>query len=107
MTMTTLPPDVQQRRLAAMHNRTTLYELVATDGVRTVLLSYCRKARGVIFDVACKHGPALVALTGDERIHFAKLAADGATMGAWKIKFTGRTERDCCLEGVHDWIGKL
>lgn len=86
-----------QSRLAALQNRATRYELVATDGTRTVLAGYTRKGRRGLLSMLAAHANDWEALTGDTGLTWAKKAADGATMGAWKIKFSGRTQRDALL----------
>lgn len=81
-------------------NSPTLYELVAAhpDG-RACLVAYCsRKGRRDIWIAVTKNDSrreAIINLTGAKDIHFAKRSADGARMGDWLIKFSGRTQRDC------------
>jgi hypothetical protein len=48
-----------------------------------------------------------VALTGTSDITFAKRAGDGATMGPWRIRWTGRTQREAANMGRLPWIGDL
>jgi len=94
---------IEIERLA---NRPTRYELAVkhTDG-REYLLSYCfRKTRRTILNIAYKFGPELVKLTGTEDITFAKKATAGATMGEWKIVWTGRTQRNAYSEGELTFI---
>jgi hypothetical protein len=97
-----------QRKLASLQNRATRYELVAShpDG-RRFLVAYCgRKNRQGLFSAVAGRAAAMTALTGDESIHFGKRAADGGTMGEWTIRFSGRTQRDCYLEGELEYIGR-
>lgn len=77
----------------------TLYELAAIhpDG-RRYLLAYCRiKSRSSLWDTVTSENRVhhIVALVGTKSIDFAQRAADGATMGEWSIRFTGRTAREC------------
>jgi len=83
----------------------TLYELAAQNGDRRILLAYCsNRGRRTVWEVARKHAERLVALTGAENIEFAKRASDGATMGAWRIRWTGRTQREAVGSKL-PWIG--
>lgn len=73
----------------------TLYELAIENGDQRILLAYCiNRSRRILWKVARQHGIRLVALTGAENIVFAKRAGDGATMGDWRIRWTGRTLGD-------------
>lgn len=90
----------KQEHLNAICGRATLYELAAIRGDQRILIAYCgRRGRGGILAACRKRGAALVALTGAESIGFASQAADGATMGEWGIRFTGRTQRDAIQAG--------
>jgi hypothetical protein len=95
-------------RLERLRNRATLYELAMTRGEERLLVAYSqRKGRRDIFKaVTADHrvGP-IMARTGADRIEFAKRAADGAMMGGWTIRFTGRTERDAIIEGELPYAG--
>jgi len=83
----------------------TLYELAIENGEQRLLLAYCsNRCRRTIWDIARKHGVRLVALTGTENIEFAKRAGDGATMGSWRIRWTGRTQREA-VDSRLPWIG--
>lgn len=96
-------------RLARLHNRPTRYELAAThaDG-RKVLIAYSpRRNRQGLLAAARERGELLVKLAGTDSITFAKLAAGGATMGAWSIKYTGRTQREAYTEGELPYIGDV
>lgn len=91
-----------ERKLARLKNYHTRYELVATSRDRKVLIGYTtRTNRRGIDALVCEENRvhAIVKLTGTETIHFAKRAADGATMGDWTIRFSGRTQRECYIEG--------
>jgi hypothetical protein len=97
------PSPEGAKHLERIRNRATLYELAISRGDETFLVAYCqRKSRDAIFKAVAKDGrrEKLVALTGDEEIRFAKRTADGATMGAWAIRFTGRTEREAIASGT-------
>ena len=88
--------------------RPTLYELAITKGDQRFLIMYCgRQGRSTIWDCCQEHGLKLVALTGCENLTFAKLTRDGAMMGDWQIRFTGRTQRDAHSTNQLPWIGDL
>lgn len=50
---------------------------------------------------------AFVKPTGDNGITWATRAADGGRMGAWTIRFTGRTQRDAIINGELPYIEDL
>jgi hypothetical protein len=104
------PKSTTAQYLERIRNRATLYELAISRGAESYLVAYCqRKSRDGIFKAVSKDGrrEKLVALTGDQEIHFADRSADGATMGAWSIRFTGRTEREAITEGAElPYIGE-
>jgi hypothetical protein len=86
----------------------TLYELAIENGDTRYLLMYCsNRCRRTILEVAQKHCAALIRLTGDQGINWLDKAAGGATMGAWRIRWTGRTQRDAASTGKLAWIGDL
>jgi hypothetical protein len=89
-------------RLAKLTNRATLYELTISNGERTYLICYSgRKSRSAIWDCVTRKGRVerIIALTGTEQITFARKASNGATMGGWAIRFSGRTEREAIGAG--------
>ena len=95
-------------RLARLYNRATCYELAAINVERRVLIAYCgRRSRSGLLAACRNRGALVIALTGSENIEFGKRASDGATMGPWQIRFTGRTERDAIMEGELEYIGSV
>lgn len=96
-----------ERKLDRLKNYHTRYELVATSGDRKVLLGYTtRNNRRGLWAVVTDESrvQAVIKLVGTESIHFAKRAADGATMGEWTIRFSGRTQRECYIEGELPYV---
>ena len=94
--------------LARIHNRRTKYELVADhpDG-RRVLLAYSpRRSRTGIWDAITSNGrrEAIVELVGTKTIDFELRASHGATMGDWKIIWSGRTQRDAYIGGELPYV---
>jgi hypothetical protein len=101
--LTTIDPSIQARLLAALRNRRTLWELVLkhADG-RIWLLGYCdRKTRAMLYRVVCKHAEALAVLTGTSVLD---LDGQAGAMAEWVVAWSGRTQRDCYVEGVHQYI---
>jgi hypothetical protein len=95
-------------KLARLHNRRTAYELVAVNGDQRVLVCYsAERSRNALYRICCKRAAALLALTGAESITWAKRSADGGMMGAWSIRFSGRTQRECYIEGELAYVGDL
>lgn len=98
----------KQEHLNKICGRATLYELAAIRGDQRILVAYCgNRARRMILRACRERGDALVALTGDESIGFTSTASDGATMGAWSIRFTGRTQRDAIQAGELPYVKDL
>lgn len=90
-----------ENRLARLKNYRTRYELIATnaDG-RKVLVRYTsRVGRRGLYDALTQDAEQICQFFGTDSIHFGKRAADGATMGEWTIKFSGRTQREAILCG--------
>ena len=95
-----------QERLGKLTNRQTLWELVATNGAEVYLVRYTnRRSRSSLFESARHSGQQLARLTGSDRLTFYARSGDGAYMGAWAIKWSGRTQRDAIREGEHAYIG--
>ena len=93
-------------RLARLTNRGTYYELAAILGDQRRLVAYTqRRSRSGMLAACRNRAVLLIALTGAENLQFGKRTVDGATMGDWQIRFTGRTERDAIMEGELPYIG--
>src|SRR3990167_3909294 len=86
--------------------KATLYELAVwhADG-RKYLIAYTnRRVRDALFNAVCNRAEHMRRITGEASITFAKRAQDGATMGEWKVNWTGRTQRDACSHGELPFI---
>ena len=99
-------------KLSRLKNYATRYELVASrdNGADRYLIAYTpRNNRRGLWAAVTEPARAakLVKLTGSPEITFGKKASDGATMGDWEIRFSGRTQRECYLEGELTYIGEL
>lgn len=92
-------------KLQRLQSGPTRYELAAILGERRVLIGYCaRQSRRTVLEACRKHGAAVTKLLGASEIHFARKVADGATVGAWTIRFTGRTQRDAVSNGELPYV---
>lgn len=86
----------------------TRYELAISRGSENYLVLYCgRKTRQSLYKCCVQKAEALARLAGTSTLHFAKRVADGATMGDWAIKFTGRTQRQAEQEGELPFVWKV
>ena len=85
------------KKLEALRNRATLYELAISHGDRRLLVCYTAKTgpnaiKRIIYDRAAR----IVALTGVDSIEWTR---DGGKMGVWTIALTHRTQRDAIMHG--------
>ncbi len=97
-----------QTRLARLQNFATRYELVAANGSTQVLAGYtAQKSRNSIFKMIRQQGEAWQAFAKSDSFAFGKKASDGATLGAWTIRFSGRTQRDAYIGGELPWFADL
>lgn len=94
-------------KLARLKNRATRYELAATNGTHTVLAGYARKGRSGLLSMIRKNADAWTTFAQADSIQFAKRAADGATLGKWTIRFTGRTQREAIIAAELTWFKEL
>ena len=84
----------------------TLYELIIENGDQRILLSYTdRQTRRMLYTILCQHRDRLRTLTGVIDVAFAKRASDGATIGEWRVRWSGRTQREAYTTGRLQWIG--
>jgi hypothetical protein len=92
----------QKRRLAALHNRLTSYEVVAVraDGTKA-LIGYTRRHSGFgARMLAQSKGAAILGWLGTKGDCIAKPTKNGWDFSdGTKITFTGRTERDAIQMG--------
>jgi hypothetical protein len=88
-------------RMGWLKNRSTLYEL-ALCGPSSRLLCYTRKSRVALIAALRKYGPQIVAITGVDNL---TVAGQSVTIGAYSVRFTGRTEREAVIGGELAWIG--
>ncbi len=95
-------------QLERLRRQPTRYELAAThpDGRRVLLAYSMRKSRSSMWNIVTEdtRREALIALVGGRSITFADRAADGATMGDWRIVWTGRTRRDAVISGESPFV---
>jgi hypothetical protein len=85
----------QTAKLDALRNYGTRYEVVITNGADTLLVGYTgRKSRDGMIALIRLHGERLVAFSGSEEFTTGKRADDAITLGKYKIRFSGRTQRE-------------
>jgi hypothetical protein len=98
-----------ESRLLRLKNRRTRYELVAEhpDGRRLLVRYTSRLGRRGLFDALQQDSARLCAVLGADAIHFGTRAGDGGTMGEWKIRFTGRTQREAIIDGELQFYAEL
>ena len=90
-------------KLERIKNRTTKYELVAVNKTtgQKLLVGDTRKGRAGLFAMVQKNAADAVRIFGNgvDNIEFGTKVSDGATMGDWVIKFSGRTQREAIIAG--------
>ena len=97
-----------QEQIDRLRNRRTAYELIADNGVRNILVCYSTsRSRQSLWQIATKRAEHLASLTGTDVITFASRSADGATMGDWRIRWSGRTQIQALQEGAYPYVGSL
>lgn len=104
--------EEQQRRLQRLKNYATAYEIEirhSTDGrVHRICYSARHSRRGLLnaIQTAAEH---IVKVTGTDNMYIEKKASDGVKIGDWRVKFSGRTERECILADAGElrWIGAV
>lgn len=96
-------------KLQRLHRGPTRYEITATDGTRTLLIGYTAgKSRHLMLEMMRKNGPGIVAGLGldvEDLMTFGRGAYDGCTVGRWKVRYSGRTQREAvsCGEYAPAW----
>ena len=99
-----LTMTVQQQLTRLHRTHPTRYELAAVhpDG-RRILVGYTvRKGRRSLLGAVRQRAEVLAALCGPE-IAFGARVSDGATIGPWRIRYTGRTQREAVSCGELDY----
>jgi hypothetical protein len=96
-------------RLARLANHHTRYELIAVSPEgRRVLLGYtARRSRSGLRAMLRQNAPSVVAVCGSDSFGLAKRAADGATVGAWRVVFSGRTQREAIIAGELPFVVRV
>lgn len=85
-------------------NEATRYELVATNGERTILVAYTARnsrtgAIAALTDNLSYRLGLLADATGTKAHEWATKRGKIAYNGDWEVKFTGRTQRTVAVEG--------
>jgi len=90
----------KEEKLESLGNRSTKYELVASlPGGPIVLAGYCSHGKNNILSMLRKNGEQWATrIKADDMVTFAK-NGKSAQLGAWKVWFTGRTQREAIVLG--------
>lgn len=109
MTTTTTAERLEQ--LERLTHYATRYETVLTNGHDTYLLGYTsRHSRMGLLHILRARGSAVIARTTMPQtavISFTEWKTRGFDLGfgSWRVRFTGRTQRECISSGEHVHIG--
>ena len=93
--------DLQIAKLARIKNYHSRYEIVLTDGTQKFLVLYTsRRSKRGLYAAANQRREALASITGED----GYWVVNGKTSpqmgdGDWRIFFSGRTQRECILDG--------
>lgn len=91
-------------RLAAIHGRSTKYELVLVhDDGRTLLLGYGRKTKPGVLAMVHRQAVELSQFCGADYITLAGLPRGTfGKIGPWSLRASGRTEREAIIQGERE-----
>ena len=102
--------DEQVRQLERLRNRATSYEVVVvrSDGARRLVAYTARHSQSGLRAALYANGPATLKFLGlpatavvtEERGRL-EVRIDGNIV----VKFSGRTKRDCIMNGEIEWVG--
>ncbi len=97
----------QTHRLERLRNRGTLYELVAVhaESRQTILVGYGGNrshGRQALRRICEERIDSIRQFAGCQDVRMGKGAS--ATCGEWTISWSGRTQRECIIEGERDFI---
>lgn len=98
------------QKLERLYNRATRYEVVAEhpDG-RRYLIGYTSPTRPGMLRMIRQNGQAVVDRLGLTQAAVMTWGGKGrlghfATIGDWKVRFTGRTQRDAIIGGEVEFV---
>ena len=101
-------------QLERLHNRATAYEVEAfmpANPLRRVLIGYTQRHTRTGLLAACRRNGQMVidalGLSDTDLLVAGTKASDGFGLGAWQVRFSGRTQRDAICNGELTWIGDL
>ena len=94
----------KEQKLEALRNRRTKYELAANE---KYLAGYCQHGKLNILRMLQKNGEAWAKrIKKDDLIEFDKNGRS-ATLGSFRIAFTGRTQREAISIGELPWFEEI
>jgi len=84
----------------------TFYEIAAEgpDGLRVLVAYVNSRSRRSLIDCVRDRAALAIALTGAEIFETGRRAADGITLGLWRIRYSGRTKREARASGCLPYI---
>jgi len=96
-------------KLARLKNYSTRYELVAygPNGEKILVCYTPRKSLRGVIDAIRSRWEECERMAGTDQCYTQKRAEDGCKMGAWVIRFSGRTQREAIIDGELRYIGSL
>lgn len=90
---------MEPRSLAEMHNRPTRYEIVATDGARSIRLGFAVQInKGRLLDMARAQGAAIIAMLNGWNGKPTYSHGNGWQFGPVRVGKSGATERDIAAQ---------
>jgi hypothetical protein len=96
---------ITERKLARIKNYSTRYEYIMTNGSVTYLVMYGPESGRQIRQGLDERLDTINKITGQDNIRMSKPTKGKA--GDWEFKLSGRTQRECILEGEHIFIGDV
>jgi len=87
-------------RLEDLRYRSTVYEIVLTNGEVTRLIKYGRKGRRSLIEAVQSEGKEILEMVGMSDDFEGKITPTSIDLGrGWCAKFSGRTKRQAIIEG--------
>ena len=87
-------------RLEDLRYRSTVYEIVLTNGEVTRLIKYGRKCRRSLIEAVQRKGSKILDVVDMSDDFQGKITTTSMDLsGGWYAKFSGRTKRQAIIEG--------
>ncbi len=97
-----------ERKVTRIKNYHSRYELILTDGTNTYLVAYVSgRSFRMAMTAAQNRIAELNAVTGDDDVYVEGRKSSPIPADAkWRIRYSGRTQRECYDNGVWPLIGQ-